>query len=180
MPTVDDVNGDNACGRDYSHAPHDEESPFRPGHINVLAERTHSPVSVRAPTRRRMPVLVPSVTPCPDDCYRVSVCCRQDLRSAEWADFVSKKWAVPTNRGRQRQPVISVGFCDAASRTSARRRWESLCSVGAVLTKRCLAPIRAVSCGWLSRGSDPTLDLESRIGLLPISTSSGRCVERWA
>jgi hypothetical protein len=130
--------GDNACGHDYPHARHDEESPFRPGHINLLAERTHSPVSVRAPTRRRIPVLVPSVTPCVDDCCRVSVCCRPDLHSAEWADFDSKKCATPTNRSRQRQPVVSVGFCDAASRTSARRRWESLCSVGAVLTKRYL------------------------------------------
>src|SRR5215204_4126095 len=29
-------------------------------------------------------------------------------------------------------------------------------------------------------GPDPTLDLEFRIGLLSISTSSGCCVERWA
>jgi hypothetical protein len=45
-------------------------------------------------------------------------------------------------RGRQRQFVVSIGFSDAAPRTSASRPWESLCSVGGVLTKRCLAPGR--------------------------------------
>ena len=38
------MNGDdNACGRDYSHTPHDERPRSGREHINVLGERTHSP-----------------------------------------------------------------------------------------------------------------------------------------